>query len=206
MAAGRGDCGDGWAGVGGTGRGVSAGGRFVCISARDLRPEGRGKLAELSVCVAAEFFSAAFDCVGVHRAVEFSGVVLAGAGDGSDCGAACAALCEFCGGGGVFAGDGAAVSESEFGDAAGVGAVCGRDGGDGGRDCVGVCACGGDGRMAHAGFAGAVGGGGDWRAGAGDADCDVRLLGLLQHHVSGQRSEGSRRRRFRGRFCCRCCL
>ncbi len=65
------------------------------------------------------------------------------------------------------------VSEFEFGDAAGVGAVCGRDGGDGGRDCVGVCACGGDGRMAHAGFSSAVGRGGDWRAGAGDADCDL---------------------------------
>ena len=69
----------------------------------------------------------------------------------ADCGAARAALCELCRGGGVPAGDGAALSESEFGDAAGMGAVCGRDGGDGGRDCVGVCACGGDGRLAHAG-------------------------------------------------------
>ena len=79
----------------------------------------------------------------------------------------------------------------EFGDAAGVGAVCGRDGGDGGRDCIGICACGGDGWLAYAGESGAVGGGGDWRAGAGDADCDVRLLGLLQHHVSGQRGEAA---------------
>ncbi len=31
------------------------------------------------------------------------------------------------------------------------------------------------------------GGAGDCRAGARHADCDVRLLGLLQHHVSGQR-------------------
>ena len=42
-------------------------------------PEARGKLAEFPVRVAAKFFSAALDCVGVHRVVEFSGVVLAGA-------------------------------------------------------------------------------------------------------------------------------
>ena len=130
VGAGRGDCCGGRAGVGGTGRGVSASRRIVRVSARDLRAEARGKLAELSVCLAVEFFRAAVDCFGMHRVIEFSGVVLAGAGVGADCGVARAALCELCGGGGVPAGDGAALSESELGYAAGMGAVCGRDGGD----------------------------------------------------------------------------
>ena len=58
----------------------------------------------------------------------------------------------------VPAGDSAALSKSEFGDTAGVGAVYWRDGGDDRRDCVRICACCGDGWMAHAGFSGAVGG------------------------------------------------
>ncbi len=61
----------------------------------------------------------------------------------SDRGAARAALCELRRGRGLPAGDGAALSQSELGYAAGVGAVCRRDGGDGRRDRVRLCACGG---------------------------------------------------------------
>ena len=42
-------------------------------------PERAGNWLSFLVRVAAEFFGAALDCVGVHRVVELSGVVLAGA-------------------------------------------------------------------------------------------------------------------------------
>jgi amino acid transporter len=47
-----------------------AGGSYAFL-ARDLRPEGRGQLAELSLRLAGELFRAAVDCFGLHRAVEF---------------------------------------------------------------------------------------------------------------------------------------
>ncbi len=177
--------------MGRTGRGVSASRRIVRVSEGDLRAGARGKLAELFVRVAAEFLRAAVDCFGMHRVIELSGVVLAGAGERADCGVACAALCELRCGGCVLAGDGAALSESELDHAAGMGAVRGSDGGTGGRDCVRICARGGDRWMAYADVAGAVRCSGAGRIGAGNVDCDLRLLGLLQHHVSGQRGEAA---------------
>ena len=50
------------------------------------------------------------------------------------------------------------------------------------------------GRLAYAGFAGNLGCCRDRRAGAGYAHCHLRLLGLLQHHFSGQRGAASRER------------
>ena len=169
-----------------------AGGSYA-FSARDLWAGARGKLAEFSVCVAAEFFRAAVDCVGVHRAVEFSGVVLAGAGSAGVRWRRCLALHYA-----NFAAAGAcllvtallyrnlsSVTRLAWVLFAGVMAAM-----------AGVITSG----FAHAAAMGgwhmpaspgAVGGTGDWRAGAGYADCDVRLLGLLQHHVSGQRGKAA---------------
>ena len=72
----------------------------------------------------------------------------------ADRGAARAALRELCRGGRVPAGDGAALSQSELDYAAGLGAVCGSDGGDRRRDRLRLRACSGDRRLAHAGLAG----------------------------------------------------
>ena len=66
------------------GRGISHGGRVLCVSARDLRSQRRRQLAQLSLRVAVKLFRAAFDCLRLHRAVEFSRLVLAGAGLGAD--------------------------------------------------------------------------------------------------------------------------
>ncbi len=100
VGAGRGDRGGGWADLGGAGGGVSAGRRVVCVFARDLWAEGRGELAELSLRLAVELFGSAGDCFRVHWALEFSGVVLAGAGERAGGRVAGAALCELCRGGG----------------------------------------------------------------------------------------------------------
>ena len=66
-------------GVGRTGRRLSASRRLLRLSARDLRPRARRQLAQLSLRVAVELFGAAFHRFRLHRALQLSGLVLAGA-------------------------------------------------------------------------------------------------------------------------------
>ena len=81
--------------------------------------------------------------------------------------------------------------KSEPGDAAGMGAVCRGDGGDCGGDCLWLCACGGDGRLAYAGVARACRLRWRWAGWRRHAAGHLLLLGLLQHQFSGQRGEAA---------------
>ncbi len=152
-------------------------------------PKGAGNWLSFLYVWQLSFSAPLCDCFRMHWALEFSGVVLAGAGERADCRVAGAALCEFCRGGGLPAGDGAALSEFELDYAAGVGAVCRGDGGDCWGDRFRVCEFGRG--LAYAGFAGATAWRGAGRAGAGYAADYLLLLGLLQHLFFGRRGEAA---------------
>ena len=67
------------AGLGRAGRGLPARGRFVCISARNLRHRrGAGQLAELSLCLAGRIHCATFHRFRLHRSLGISCGLLAG--------------------------------------------------------------------------------------------------------------------------------
>src|SRR5208282_4265469 len=69
-----------WPGLGRTGRSLAAVGRFVWLSARDLRAESFGPADFVSFCLATLFQCTAVDRVGIHWACRVRVLLLARAG------------------------------------------------------------------------------------------------------------------------------
>ena len=116
-------------------------------------PEARRQLAQLSLRLAVELLRAALHCLGLHRPLEFSGLVLAAARRRAHRRAARAALLQLCRRRRLPAGHRAALSQPQLHHAPGLGAVCRRHGGHRRRHRLRLCPRRGHGRLAHAAFA-----------------------------------------------------
>ena len=129
LGAGRGHRRRRRAGLGRTGRGLPARRRLLCFSARDLRPGARRQMAQLSLRLAGQLHRAAGHRLRLHRPIELSRLVLAGTGPRSLRRPAHAPLHQLRRRRCLPAGHGAALSQSEFHHAAGLGALCRSAGG-----------------------------------------------------------------------------
>ena len=110
-------------GVGGTGRGISRAPAVPTHFCAKLWTRPRRQLAQLSLRLAAQLFRAALHRLGLHRAFEFSGLVLAGPRDGANRRLTRSPLLQLRCGRRLPSGDGAALSQSQFHHAA----------------CLGIC-------------------------------------------------------------------
>ena len=171
-------------GLGGAGRGISARRRFVCVSARDLRPDGAGNWLSFLYVWQLSFsapLSIASGCIGLSSflawfwpGLDHAPIAALPVLHYSNFAAAAACLLVTA----LLYRNLSSVTRLAWVLFAGVMAAHRR------RHRLRLCACRGHRRLAHARLARAVHRACRRRSGAGHAHHHLRLLGLLQHHAS----------------------